>query len=337
MKFISTVSLFLIVIFQLSAQKLDTLKYDRMVGLYDNGQQLIAATKFPGEVDVLFNMRFTPTQPCTLQAVLIAFSVVKFQPFSGNDTLVVLVYDAQENTKPFFINVVKTYKVNLGDKGFPAPNIEEINPLSVSVRDVLNVPLNPPVLISPKRDMIIAVKLITYQRMKVGDGEWGGFSLLMKYQIPDPDFYRYRRYLIAQDLAGTTNNLATSNGNVGIWIRPIVKYDPNIPPTILVNTENIVQPIDLALNQNYPNPFGAATLSSNPSTTIQFFLPSENEFVTIKVYDFLGRKVRTLVQNTLSFGAHQIQFNAQDLPSGIYYYKLTSGNNNLSRRMILMR
>src|SRR5512135_3159196 len=109
MKFVSLLVLLPAIVTLAAGQALDTLKYDHMVNLNDSGQQLVAATIFPGEADALFNMRFTPARPCSLQALLCAFSVVKFQPFSGNDTLVVLVYDAQENTKPWFVNVVKTY------------------------------------------------------------------------------------------------------------------------------------------------------------------------------------------------------------------------------------
>ncbi len=329
MKFVSLLILFPAILAVAAAQQLDTLKYDYMVNLNDNGQQLVAATIFPGEADALFNMRFTPAKPCSLQALLCGFSVVKFQPFSGNDTLVVLVYDAQENTKPWFVNVVKTYTVNLGDRGFPAPNIEEANPLSVPIRDVLSIPLNPPVIISPKRDMIVAVKLLARQRMKVGEGTWNGFSLLMKYQIPSPDYLRYRRYQIGADLSGTDNKLATSNGNVGIWMRPIVKYDTTLPPTLLTGLAPEPLPERAELAQNYPNPF-------NPSTTVTFSLPAEQEAALI-VTDALGREVRRLAEGRFAAGTHALRFDAAGLSSGVYRLLLRAGGAVKSRSMLLMK
>lgn len=329
MKFASLLILLAAIAPLAAGQTLDTLKYDYMVNLNDNGQQLVAATTFPGELDALFNMRFTPAKPCSLQALLCAFSVVKFQPFSGNDTLVILVYDAQANTKPWFVNVVKTYTVNLGDRGFPAPNIEEANPLSVPIRDVLSIPLNPPVLISPKREMIVAVKLLARQRMKVGDGTWNGFSLLMKYQIPSPDYLRFRRYQIGTDLSTTDNKLATSNGNVGIWLRPIVKYDTTLPPTLLTGVAAAPLPAQAELAQNYPNPF-------NPSTTLTFSLPAEQE-AALTVTDPLGREVRRIAEGRFSAGAHMLQFDGAGLSSGMYLLRLRAGGVVKSRTMLLMK
>ncbi|MBK6507756.1 MAG: T9SS type A sorting domain-containing protein [Ignavibacteria bacterium] len=68
------------------------------------------------------------------------------------------------------------------------------------------------------------------------------------------------------------------------------------------------------LSQNYPNPF-------NPVTTINYDLPTDG-IVTIKVYDILGRELKTLVNEMKTAGYHKIQFNAADLASGAYFYRL---------------
>lgn len=80
---------------------------------------------------------------------------------------------------------------------------------------------------------------------------------------------------------------------------------------------------------NYPNPF-------NPSTTIRFALP-ENSFVTLKVYDVLGKEVATLVNEERSAGYHGVQFNASQLASGIYFYQIQAGTYRAVKKMILMK
>jgi hypothetical protein len=84
-----------------------------------------------------------------------------------------------------------------------------------------------------------------------------------------------------------------------------------------------------SLSSNYPNPF-------NPSTMITYTLP-ENSFVILKVYDVLGRDIVTLVNENKEAGNHSVMFNASGLPSGIYLYKIQSGNFLEIRKMILQK
>lgn len=83
------------------------------------------------------------------------------------------------------------------------------------------------------------------------------------------------------------------------------------------------------LEQNYPNPF-------NPNTNIRFSI-SESGFVTLKIYDILGREVSTLVNENLNAGKYDISFDASNLTSGVYYYTLTAGNFVETRKMILSK
>ena len=73
-------------------------------------------------------------------------------------------------------------------------------------------------------------------------------------------------------------------------------------------------PENFSLEQNYPNPF-------NPSTTISFSLPIESK-VTLKIFDLLGQEIKTLIDNSLTAGNHQVKFNADELNSGIYFYQI---------------
>jgi hypothetical protein len=86
---------------------------------------------------------------------------------------------------------------------------------------------------------------------------------------------------------------------------------------------------DFALSQNYPNPF-------NPSTTIEYSL-NKPANVTLEVYNLVGQKVATLVNGYKPQGQYSVNFDAQNLSSGVYFYTLTSGDVKLTRKMLLMK
>jgi hypothetical protein len=88
-------------------------------------------------------------------------------------------------------------------------------------------------------------------------------------------------------------------------------------------------PTVFELSQNYPNPF-------NPSTTISFSLPSKS-FVLLKVFDALGREVETLVSEELSAGTYARQWNASNIPSGIYFYRLQAGSYSETKKLVLLK
>lgn len=88
------------------------------------------------------------------------------------------------------------------------------------------------------------------------------------------------------------------------------------------------------LHQNYPNPFSAS--NGNQSTTIQYEIPAST-FVTLHVFDALGRDVKTLVSTSQQSGSYRVTFNAENLSSGVYYYQLSASGNVKVGRMILVR
>ena len=88
-------------------------------------------------------------------------------------------------------------------------------------------------------------------------------------------------------------------------------------------------PHSFKMFQNYPNPF-------NPSTRIDYQLPAK-VFVVLKVFDVLGREIKTLVDELQNAGNHSIQFNATNLPSGVYFYRLEAGNYNNTKKLLLMK
>jgi hypothetical protein len=88
-------------------------------------------------------------------------------------------------------------------------------------------------------------------------------------------------------------------------------------------------PTAFSLSQNYPNPF-------NPSTKINFSIP-KHDYVSLKVYNVLGQQVAELVNGNLEAGTYSVDFNANNLPSGMYVYTLTSGSTKISNKMMLIK
>jgi hypothetical protein len=105
----------------------------------------------------------------------------------------------------------------------------------------------------------------------------------------------------------------------------ILKYEfkPNSVEMVFNNPESFF------LYQNYPNPF-------NPETKLSFVI-GHSSFVSLKVYDVLGKEVAVLVDEEKSRGEYEVQFNAAGLSSGIYYYRLTAGDYSSAKKMILMK
>ena len=108
-----------------------------------------------------------------------------------------------------------------------------------------------------------------------------------------------------------------------IWRRPLSQVVTGI------EEETNLQPKEFSLNQNYPNPF-------NPSTCIQYQVSSISQ-VTLKVYDLLGNEVAVLVNEEQPAGTYEVEFSAEGLTSGIYFYQLQAGSLSETKKMILMK
>ena len=108
-------------------------------------------------------------------------------------------------------------------------------------------------------------------------------------------------------------------------------YYKRNPTGNLTGMQNISTeiPSTFSLEQNYPNPF-------NPSTVIRYQLPVVSK-VSLKVYDVMGREVETLVNERLQPGTYETTFDDSKLSSGVYFYMMSAGNYNETKRMILMK
>ena len=129
----------------------------------------------------------------------------------------------------------------------------------------------------------------------------------------------------------------SENGKVnGLLV--ITSNSPSSPDTVFLTgvgdkttgvQDNLNIPKSFSLSQNYPNPF-------NPSTTIEFSLP-KRAFVNLTIYNTLGQVVKTLVSSEMESGTHRIIWKANNIPSGIYFYRLNAGNFVETKKMILMK
>ncbi|MCL5020552.1 MAG: T9SS type A sorting domain-containing protein, partial [Bacteroidetes bacterium] len=125
-------------------------------------------------------------------------------------------------------------------------------------------------------------------------------------------------------LAAANGQLYAGTGSHGVWKRPIAEM-------VLDGIRNIKtdMPFGYRLYQNYPNPF-------NPTTVIDYLVPKPG-YVSLTVYDILGRKVATLVSGNEFSGLHSVTFNASRFASGIYFYRLIESGCSQVRKMLLLK
>ena len=109
----------------------------------------------------------------------------------------------------------------------------------------------------------------------------------------------------------------------GVWRRPLSEMITSVDEY----TNQL--PEDFNLCQNYPNPF-------NPTTKIEYSI-SKKSHITLKVFDILGTEIKTLVNEEKSAGNYQVEFNAANLPSGVYFYRIQAGSFNQVRKTLLIK
>ena len=126
---------------------------------------------------------------------------------------------------------------------------------------------------------------------------------------------------VGQPMIGAAKNTAHSH-HAGFW------YQVDILITSVEQISDAV-PDDYLLEQNYPNPF-------NPSTTIQFALPKQSD-VTLELYDLLGRKVTTLLDENKPAGIHKIEFDAVNLPSGVFFYVIRTEEFSQVKKLMVLK
>jgi len=125
-------------------------------------------------------------------------------------------------------------------------------------------------------------------------------------------------------------SIPSGDWSIGLAIDTTTAFSDTTNQTIDTGIPNGNEvPRMYVLSQNYPNPF-------NPSTTIEYQIPKQS-FVTLKIFDLLGRQVATLVNEERHAGTYNVQWDASRLSSGIYFYKFTAGGFVKTKKMVLMR
>jgi aminopeptidase N len=182
---------------------------------------------------------------------------------------------------------------------------------------------------------------IVWSKNKLEEGLWN-LSLRINQQTntSNPTFFTMPVQIKVNFITGDTlmtifNNTQSQNFSISLKGDPIsITFDPN--NWILKNVNSIVLGVDnenipnkFSLEQNFPNPF-------NPSTEIQFSVGIK-QFVQIKVYDVLGNEMATLVNEEKEPGTYEVNWDASNLSSGIYVYKMQAGSFFNTRKMILLK
>lgn len=169
-----------------------------------------------------------------------------------------------------------------------------------------------------------------YQAWGVNDGnvcveainaDQNGFSF-SHTRVFDIDTGNHNFYAVAENYVEQEGN-----GYASIYASLSVEFYPEPSADITNLSDNI--PSNYILDQNFPNPF-------NANTTIRYNLP-EPSYVTINIYDLLGRNVETLVDQNQQAGYYQVTWNPDDLTSGKYFYKLQSDNHTEFKSMMLIK
>ncbi|MFQ5869039.1 MAG: T9SS type A sorting domain-containing protein, partial [Candidatus Zixiibacteriota bacterium] len=127
---------------------------------------------------------------------------------------------------------------------------------------------------------------------------------------------------LAKDIADQINNNTTVAAGVIDLNIPNISYKGSVAADIRV-------PVSYELSQNYPNPF-------NASTVIEYQLPQATA-VRLEVYNLLGEKVAALVNDVEEAGYKSVTWDASEVSSGLYFYKLTAGDFTQTRRMMLVK
>ena len=154
------------------------------------------------------------------------------------------------------------------------------------------------------------------------------------YSTPDSGLAGYWRMDEGTGHTASDLSVYSNNATLGTSVNPDASDPVWVEANLLIvnvedESKNKSLPISFSLSQNYPNPF-------NPVTSIEYVVAG-SEFVTLKVYDFLGREVTTLVNEYKSAGIYQINYDASNLSSGVYFYQLNAGSYSETKKMILLK
>ncbi len=184
---------------------------------------------------------------------------------------------------------------------------------------------------------------LTFMGMQEGSSE--PISIFVAFENGDPDYYKYLYEEIVltgspteygpfeyqaeeDDPAVALKFFPGAHDAIYVYLDAIV-VDDGEPEENEIALLPDVRPAAFALQQNYPNPF-------NSMTQIQYAVAHE-AMVSLTVFDLLGKEVRTLVNEKQPAGMYRVDFNAQDLPGGVYFYHFQAGDFSVTKKMIFLK
>jgi len=141
----------------------------------------------------------------------------------------------------------------------------------------------------------------------------------------------YMDTVVAGGVHLTTQVSVSDNTGIGIFLPAFIPGDIKVltPTSVDDLLDGSSLPTELELTQNYPNPF-------NPSTTIAFMLPQAGQ-VRMEVFNILGQNVASILDDYLEAGSHEVVFDARNLSSGIYFYRIEHDLQTYTRKMVLLK
>ncbi|MBN1968476.1 MAG: T9SS type A sorting domain-containing protein [Candidatus Delongbacteria bacterium] len=170
-----------------------------------------------------------------------------------------------------------------------------------------------------------------------------GYELLLVTSTDKQNWHVVEEFENGANVPATAIDIEVENEDIGsstvyvAWMFSGDSYqinqwyvdDVTILKVAPVGINDSILPTETALHQNYPNPF-------NPETTIKFDLASQAN-ITLAVYNTKGEMVQRVLAGDMKAGVHTVNFNAANLSSGVYYYRLNAGNQIITRKMILVK
>jgi hypothetical protein len=173
-----------------------------------------------------------------------------------------------------------------------------------------------------------AVSMAQWFFKPLGEGGSGKIKQNATF-LPEYDWQRVTTAYLTDtlDLTYSTSSEAYTGADAGQPAGDLRWW--GLTPVSVENPGSSVLPEGYALGQNYPNPF-------NPSTTFTFSLPQAGQ-VQLKVFNVIGQEVATVLNEKRNAGNHEVTFDASKLPSGVYFYSLSSGSFVSSKKMLLIK
>ena len=224
------------------------------------------------------------------------------------------------------IKTVGPGKHNIFLRPFPSLSALSIDNFKKEIEIFINKPMT--------LDFILPVKNTKRAKINIAELNYANHNVFWDITYLLNDLDGSYAELLPEQLIDLSFDIERGSHNTKYFLKSVGRYETDSSyvekMNKISNAQLAIEPItEYKLFENYPNPF-------NPSTTIRYQIP-ENGMVTLKVYDILGREVKTLVNDFKTKGRYEVTFDAGSLASGLYIYEIKSGDYKASKKMTLIK